>query len=86
MLTRLLLIALLAALCLFSKPRSVIHVVVDQDLNLRVTIPDIRKQDLSDILAVILAKGDENARQQFESLFPAAKSVTITLSSLGDPK
>lgn len=44
---------------------------------IRVTIPNIRKEDLIDLLSTFFSKGQEKTRKRLEELFQKPADVTI---------
>ncbi len=72
-----------AFLLLFSaqSTQEPIRVVIGKGKSLTVTIPNIEKEDLRDILSTFFSRGDEQAEKKFKSLFKESQSLTVILTT-----
>lgn len=58
-----------------------IRVDVGSGPTVTVTVPNIRKEDVADVLSVFFSRGDESAKAQFQKILGSAKQVTLILES-----
>ena len=78
---RLLLLLLVAGSMRAQSAPEPISIFVGEGKSLTVTIPNIQKSDMADILSTFFSKGDEKAKKDFDRLMPESSSITLVLSS-----
>jgi hypothetical protein len=78
---RLILLLLLGTTVGAQSTQEPISIFVGEGKSLTVTIPNIDKSQLSDIVAVFFSRGNEKAKKDFDRLLPEASSITLVLST-----
>jgi len=64
-----------------EKPVYPIQIYVGPGTEVRVTVPNIAKADLVDIISTFFSKGDEKAKTNFNAVIGKSSAVTFVLTT-----
>jgi hypothetical protein len=80
---RRLLVLSIAGLCFAQGQRmqEPIRVEVGPGKEVKVTVPNVSKENIRDILSALFSKGDEKAEARFREVFKDSSNLTLVITS-----